>query len=231
LITRLDYEPIELLLHAETEVEQTLRAGAVKKEPETVEFIESIPKGSAFYDVGANVGSYTLIACALGLQVVAFEPSAPNFIRLRENLALNSLEAFLVPDPLWDTTEVIEFVYSSRAAGSALHSIGGEGTDRERVLVHPLDWWVFHQREGLEKADAALPIPEYLKIDTDGYEDKVLQGAEKTLRTVKALQVETDDTKPDVRQRVYALLQDAGFTADKVSRHHEGPICNVLFVR
>jgi hypothetical protein len=48
--------------------------------------------GDVFYDVGANVGSYTLLAATAGARVHAFEPSPPTAARLRRNVALNALE-------------------------------------------------------------------------------------------------------------------------------------------
>lgn len=51
----LDYPGADIWLIVESEIEKTKRINACQKEPETVHFIESLPKGSVFYDIGANV--------------------------------------------------------------------------------------------------------------------------------------------------------------------------------
>ena len=50
----------------------------LKKEPETIEWIDSFKKDDVFWDVGANVGTYSLYAGMKGIKTLAFEPSAGN---------------------------------------------------------------------------------------------------------------------------------------------------------
>lgn len=62
------------------------------KEPETIEWIDDFQEGDVFWDVGANVGVYTLYAATTHkLQVLAFEPSASNYLLLNRNVEINKL--------------------------------------------------------------------------------------------------------------------------------------------
>src|SRR5574341_1906084 len=46
------------------------------KEPDTIEWLRGMKSGEVFYDVGANIGQYALIAAQRGLNVHAFEPES-----------------------------------------------------------------------------------------------------------------------------------------------------------
>ena len=75
------------------------------KEPETLEWIDCIPRGSVVWDIGANVGLYTCYAAkARDCRVFAFEPSVFNLELLARNIFLNGVtdHATIVPLPLSD---------------------------------------------------------------------------------------------------------------------------------
>jgi FkbM family methyltransferase len=71
------------------------------KEPQTCEWIKSeVKAGQVFYDIGANIGIYSILAAkyvgGLG-RVYAFEPHNANFSRLLDNIAANGLGEIVVP--------------------------------------------------------------------------------------------------------------------------------------
>ena len=57
-----------------------------EKEPETLEWIDSIGKEETLWDIGANVGLYSMYAAQKGLKVLAFEPSPANYHLLNSNI-------------------------------------------------------------------------------------------------------------------------------------------------
>src|SRR5689334_19678778 len=61
----------------------------LSKEPETIRWIDSFSPGSVFWDIGANIGTFSLYA-GLGhdISVVAFEPAAANYYVLSRNIQL-----------------------------------------------------------------------------------------------------------------------------------------------
>ena len=65
------------------------------KEPETLKWINRFEKNSTFFDIGANVGLYSIYAAKLtGANVYAFEPSVLNLEILYKNIDLNNLNLF-----------------------------------------------------------------------------------------------------------------------------------------
>ena len=67
------------------------------KEPETVEWISTFNSQETLFDLGANVGVYSLLAAKAGVKVVAFEPEPQNFSVLTMNIYLNELSDLIVP--------------------------------------------------------------------------------------------------------------------------------------
>lgn len=62
------------------------------KEPETVNWIKKFDKESVFFDIGANVGIYSLFAAKLNHKTVSFEPESHNFAALNININDNNFE-------------------------------------------------------------------------------------------------------------------------------------------
>ena len=71
------------------------------KEPETLEWIDSLPDNSTLWDIGANVGLYSVYdAKARNCNVFAFEPSIFNLELLARNIYLNSLQEKITIVPI-----------------------------------------------------------------------------------------------------------------------------------
>src|SRR3990167_5131009 len=62
------------------------------KEPSVYEWLQTLGPDDVLFDVGANIGVYTVFAAVcMGARVVAFEPEAQNFAALNLNLSLNDI--------------------------------------------------------------------------------------------------------------------------------------------
>ena len=71
------------------------------KEPETLEWIDSLPNGSILWDIGANIGLYSIYAASKkNCQVFSFEPSVFNLELLARNINLNKLQEKITIIPL-----------------------------------------------------------------------------------------------------------------------------------
>lgn len=219
-VERLDYAPAQIAMHCTTEVERTKRLRACAKEPETVEFIESLPHGSSFYDIGANTGAYSFVASAVGHRVYAFEPPGPTFDRLEQNIDINPhLPIFAYDVLLGDANAPVEFSYSSLEPGAALHGLGAGGLHVSRLEMRTLD---------LVVAALNIPYPDAMKIDVDGAELRILLGAEICLQKCSSLLIEIDDSLP-ISQRVQPFLEARGFKVTSTHPHVWSGIANTRF--
>ena len=136
-------------------------------------FERTITKGGIVYDVGANVGFYTLLAAVLtgpSGEVVSFEPLPRNLELLRRHLSLNRiLNAIVIEAAVTETTGTTRFRATGDPSMTAV-SKNGELT----VKTVALDRLI---------AAKQLRPPSDIKIDVEGAEARVLAGAEHLLRT------------------------------------------------
>ena len=230
-VRQLDYEAKEIFLVVSSQ-ETVMRLKSVSKEPFTVEWIErSIRPGEVFYDVGANVGPYSLVAAkARGARVLAFEPAGPNYHDLCRNIALNRCDDSISPFPiaLWNETGTVPFAYRALQTGVAMHSMGAdlEGAEfRQPVLAYRLDDVI---------ATFGLPVPAHAKIDVDGPELKVLQGASATLRDPawRSILLEIDSEQgADNEEAILSLLGGCGFRPEATYDRGTGAPVSRAFVR
>jgi len=125
-----------------------------------------IKPGAVVIDVGANIGAHTLPFAQLvgpNGHVYAFEPTAYAFRRLQRNLALNSVLA-----------QRVSAFQAMLAAPEIRHSTHlGVAASTEGAEVIRLDDWVARHN---------IPRIDFMKIDVDGHECRVLRGAHETLR-------------------------------------------------
>lgn len=164
-----------------------MRIQAASKEPWTYQWIRAaISPGEVLYDIGANVGGYSLIALSRGAKVVAFEPHHENFRELCRNVGLNKLEAgaILIPAALSERRGALR---NPAFGGPAGQSMALE--ERESGPVSIIAGRLDEMRE-----DFRLPAPNHIKIDVDGFELKVLNGAQQTfaLRELRTCLIEID---------------------------------------
>ena len=96
------------------------------KEPETLEWINSFHPNSVFFDIGANIGLYSIYAAkSVNAEVYSFEPSVFNLPILAKNIYLNKLSesVTVLPFPLSDkSVSVSTLSLSNDTFGGALHT-------------------------------------------------------------------------------------------------------------
>ena len=82
----------DLAFYAPTPLLRRRAAALLSKEPDTIAWLDGLTDRDVLWDVGANVGVFSLYAAARArCGVLAFEPSAPNFFVLTRNIQLNRL--------------------------------------------------------------------------------------------------------------------------------------------
>jgi len=135
--------------------------------------------GDVFWDVGANIGFYSLIGAAVvgrGGRVVAFEPEPTSRARFEENVARNGSDQItVVPRALGAerTTLMLETASRASAGVHRLAGVAGPGLDGATIPVEVVP--------GDALVDEGLPVPQAMKIDVEGAEIDVLRGMPRTL--------------------------------------------------
>jgi FkbM family methyltransferase len=130
--------------------------------------------GAVAVDVGANIGATALIMSAFAGadgRVVALEPGPQSFALLQRNLALNSAST-VTPLALAVSAEPGTTTFCENSAFGHL----APGAPGPQVAVETLDRIV--EGQGLRRLDL-------LKIDTEGFEPQVLEGAAATIERLK----------------------------------------------
>lgn len=188
-VVRLDYPAADIKMLARNPTEATWRANCTAKEPWTAEWLSNIPAGAVVLDAGANVGSYTLIAAARGLQVIAIEPAYTNVHSLCENLKINQMlgAVLVVHGALGAETKLDLFQFASMASGAASHAMGRQpGGVAKWWHQQPVMVWRLDDLCGVFK----VPVPTFIKIDIDGGEMEALKGMPQVLALVQGMMIE-----------------------------------------
>ena len=125
--------------------------------------------GDLFLDVGANVGTYTVLASGVcRAKTCAFEPDPGAVRRLERNITINGLEAL---------AKVYEFALGPKRGGVAFtvgHDAGNRIADADETNIRTV------LLERLDTVVAGLE-PIMIKVDVEGAEEGVLQGATELL--------------------------------------------------
>jgi FkbM family methyltransferase len=180
------------------------------KEPSTIEWISQFSPGEVLVDVGANVGMYTVWAAATrGVRVFAFEPEAQNYALLNRNLVLNglgeSVKAYCLA--LSDAAGFSELHLASLEAGASCHQLGEKVDFNHRPAQPKYSQGCVAARLDDLVRDGVVTPPQHIKIDVDGFEPKVIAGAQEVLRApgTRSLLIEINQNLPDHLELVREL--------------------------
>lgn len=170
LITRKQENHYEIQI-TETESRNIINKNLVKKYVEkeyelSLEIINNIDQDTVFYDIGGYHGYHTLLG-SLGKKAYAFEPDPNNLDELRHNIELNSDQDIeIVEKPLWGEIKEIEIDTGHGGESSV-------GNGNLKIKSTTLDNFVIEEDN--------LP-PDMIKIDVEGAEYQVLDGAREVLK-------------------------------------------------
>jgi len=181
------------------------------RETARIELYKLMREGQVFVDVGANMGDVTLHAASfLGQdgQVIALEPDPLNFIRLKTNLSLNTfknIQAFNLGAGSKEGTELIYTVSEGNLGMNRILSQVDPSMEGREISLTTMDQLL--DEIGPTKVDL-------IKIDTEGFEMKVLEGARKTIERFSPIFfIEIDDNNLKLQNSGAKQLVDflAGF--------------------
>ncbi|MGB9598422.1 MAG: FkbM family methyltransferase [Minisyncoccales bacterium] len=167
---------------------------------------ETIKKNDIVIDAGANLGIFSLFAAYQGAKIFAFEPVLKTYERLLENIKYFEAQKDIFPFRFAlgeSSKESLIKVASPSSASRMTDSFPFPKINfigKEMVRVIPLD--IFLRDFNFNKKIDCL------KIDTEGYELKVLKGAEKTIKKFKPkILISAYHKKNDKREIPYFILK------------------------
>lgn len=187
------------------------------KEPETIKWINSFKPNETLFDVGANVGIYSIYAAKQipNLKVYSFEPTFFNFYLLNKNIFVNQLKNKVTAICLaLSDKNAFDYIHMPAIVdGSAMVNFGSNlDLNREEFkaefvqgsLAYSLDSFISTYK---------LDVPDHLKIDVDGLEYEIILGAKETLKNpkLKSVLIELNDAL-ESDQKVREIILTSGFT-------------------
>jgi FkbM family methyltransferase len=147
--------------------------------------IHCLRPGDEFVDIGANIGSYTVLAAAeAGAKTIAAEPVPSTFLWLQKNITLNNIEGLVTAKQTAISNKTGE-VFFTKSYDAENHMLFSYEEGCITVPVTTIDELVKNSS------------PTIIKIDVEGYEAFALAGAANTLakKTLKAVIIEMTDSK------------------------------------
>lgn len=225
------------------------------EEPETIAWLDALQPEDVLWDIGANVGMYSVYAAKFkGCHVYAFEPESQNFALLVENIALNQIRDRCFPACLAITDRQgigrMGLRYVTKGGAYNLFQSGNHqpADDDPRLpeSIHGEQHVVEQINFGTSVNDLisqhGFTPPTHLKIDVDGIEPEIIDGASKLLESgsLRSILIELNRNSAQHMQ-VPEKLAEHGFRlvsersnwllrTDR-SREHEYPSTNMIFFK
>ena len=171
-------------------------------DPNNMFFIKEILQTGvyeSFFDIGANIGIYSLIATdqKYPIKVFAFEPHPNTFLLLQENILLNSANRSVtcIQKAMSNADGIVQFM--DKAGDPENHILNETANDGIKVESCRAD--SFCKEKGI--------IPQIVKIDVEGFENQVLEGFGSLLSEIQLFFVECWNL-PETKE---ILNKNAGF--------------------
>lgn len=163
--------------------------------------LDTLTDQDVFVDIGANVGHFSMLAASKKCEVHAFEPIPAAFDWLKRNVELNNLKVNLYNKGVGAENGVLNFSTDKGVMNSVVND--SNSTSKKIEVV---------------KLDDALKLihPTMLKIDVEGYEWFVLQGAKNILKAkdLKYILIELNESGAKFSiedEAIHQILQENGF--------------------
>ena len=170
---------------------------------------KTLDKGEIFLDIGANFGYYAINAANLwgkNSKIYAFEPNPEAYQLLTQNLELNNFTDIVKAEQicLGDKDGETDFYIFSESSFSGMSSTGRSTLEKKvRIPMFSLD--SFLDKKGISSIDG-------MKIDVEGFEYAVLEGAKETLKRspnpIIMMEVSAKNLNQERRDRLITTLRE-----------------------
>ena len=198
------------------------------KEPATIEWVRALPPDAVFYDIGANVGNYCILAQLLNpaMSVFAFEPEPSSFAALCRTIGLNKLNVKAYCFALSDKTGIDELHLTQIGVGYSDHQLSRTVNQSGQPFVPAFTVGVARFALDDLVTQNAFPGPTHVKIDVDGIESDVVRGMEALLASPRLQSIAIEISDKASFDICHGLLKRNGFVCgiDEFDPH-----CKMLF--
>ena len=163
--------------------------------PDMMVVLHFLRKGDLFLDIGANVGSYTVLSAGVcQARTWAFEPDPNTMKHLKRNIAINRLDdrVLIYECALGATRDEILFTSGLDTTNKV---VTGDNKNTNTVLIH---------QERLDYITDSIYTPNMMKIDVEGYEENVLKGSLKTVENEALKVIELETVSPWIEDMLLA---------------------------
>jgi FkbM family methyltransferase len=209
-VLKVEHDGLEMLYCISNDHTAWRVKSMLTKEPDTIAWIKGMAPNDTFIDIGANIGIYTIFAAARKLKVYAFEPEAQNYALLCRSVMFNDFDnvsAYCLA--LSDRFALDHLYLSAYLPGGSCHTFGEN-------LDHRLE----KRDNNLRQGCLSVPLDEFrlaadhIKVDVDGLEHKVVEGARDTILGAKSVLLEINQNLPQ-HQALCRRMFDWGFKVDQ----------------
>lgn len=185
------------------------------KEPGTLKWIDNFKndENTIFWDIGANIGLFSLYASQKhnNIKIFSFEPSTSNLRVLSRNISINKLQERILINqfPLTNNeNSYLDLKETRFQEGCSLNTFGEDFGHDGNKIYEKNSYKVFGNNINNLIDNKILDIPDYIKIDVDGIEHLILEGADKYLNSkkIKSISVEINEKFEEQKVRVNQIL-------------------------
>ncbi len=188
--------------------------------------VHLLNRDNTFVDVGANVGSYSILSASLGAQSYSFEPILKAYNSLKDNIKLNSYDSIVTPFNMAvsDNDGIVKMSCDLDTVNRVFENNNDDSLNTVEVESKTLD--------------SLFPNlnPIAIKIDVEGFEDQVIQGGKNFFQKNSLLAAIVEINQ----QSTHRLMTEIGFSPFSYDPFHRklSPIksvvkenLNVLYLR
>lgn len=195
---------LRIKLRPDTDDLRIVKSNFVKKNY-TRDFVP-ITKDSIVVDVGAHIGSFSIMAAKSAYKVLAFEPEPNNYRMLKKNMERNHLKNMSIFEMAVSGISGYQDIYTYQGGSSADYSLYKRGiTNIKTGRIPTISVEDIIRREDLPRID-------FLKLDCEGAEHDILRNISfETAAKILGIAMETHSVPPGFSIDIPNRLRELGF--------------------
>lgn len=184
--------------------------------------IQPYIRGSVFFDIGANFGWYTLLAAHIGAKrVYSFEPNKYVFRLLKDSCEINGFSVVLENAAVGEEDKDLLFSYKQHflGNGSCLEN------EEDKEIQYPVPCMSLDKYQKYWDDSDLKEAPVTLKVDVEGFEPRVILGAQKLLseRDCSAfVEYHSDPNNENSLKSMLDLFESLGYVMSHLPPGEEG---------